>query len=308
MVVKDNQKYGLFCIEIDFEKNSESPSRVFRTMSELIDTFEFFDKDLVRSIDPRIETIALIENIETGSIKAWLANKLLLINDDALKNLDWKPQVGQYLVRAKYFTVSYLQGKTQISTKEQIEELEKGILDIAIQTDVTHVPAYSPPNRAKLLENVKKISNSLQHLHPTDKAFYRTREDRIEMNKEFSFVPESIEQLITRETLVSKHEMIFKVKKPDYLGESRWDLRHGNRVISVKIKDVDWLERFQQREIDVRPGDSLRAETEISYMYGYDNEVVNSLYEIAEVKEVLPAKSENQLSLEPPDNTEDGDS
>ena len=31
-----------FCIEIDFQKGSESPSRVFRTMTELIDSNRFF--------------------------------------------------------------------------------------------------------------------------------------------------------------------------------------------------------------------------------------------------------------------------
>ena len=36
-----------FGIEICFEKNSENPSRVFRTMSELIDTMQFLDKALV---------------------------------------------------------------------------------------------------------------------------------------------------------------------------------------------------------------------------------------------------------------------
>jgi hypothetical protein len=32
-------------------------------------------------------------------------------------------------------------------------------------------------------------------------------------------------------------QMILAVKKPDYLGDSKWDLRHGRRSIAAKIED-----------------------------------------------------------------------
>lgn len=117
-----------FCIEIDFEKGTESPSRVFRTMSELIESFEEFDKELVRCIDPQIETIAIIEDIETGSIKAWLSYILKSIDDSALKDLDWKPAVGKYLVKAKYYVIDFIEKKTKITSKAEIEELERTLL------------------------------------------------------------------------------------------------------------------------------------------------------------------------------------
>jgi hypothetical protein len=66
-----------FCIEIDFQKGSECPSRVFRTMTELIETFQEIDYSLIRSIDEKIEPVIIIEDIETGSLKTWLANKIV---------------------------------------------------------------------------------------------------------------------------------------------------------------------------------------------------------------------------------------
>lgn len=300
MASSTDQQYGLFFIEIDYEKNSESPSRVFRTMTELIETFEAFDKNLVQSIDPTIEPITLIEDIESGSLRAWLVSILKAFDEDALKTLDWKRQVGKYLVKAKYIAIEFLQDKTTIKNKEEIEQLEKGILQAAIETDVTHIPAYSIPNRHKLLSSIDNISKSLIYLNENDRAIYRTPEKEVEINKSFNIVPETIDQLLTRETLTSKQEMILKVKKPDYLGDSRWDLRHESRIISVKVKDYEWLDRFQSRQIDVRPGDSLRADVEISVMYGYDNEVVNSQYEIIKVIEVLRTTKPEQLSLDSP--------
>ena len=302
MSIPAGQHYGMFCVEIDYERGSESPSRVFRAMTDLIETFEAFDKDLVRSVDPSIETVALIENIEAGSIRAWLANALRISDDDALKNLDWKPQVGKYLVKAKYLAIKYLEGKTEILSKEEVDQLESDILKVAVETDVAHIPAYTAPNRRRLLLHIEKLSASLTYLHREDRAYYETPEEKIEMNKEFSIVPETIDQLLTRETLSSSQTMILKVKKPDYLGESRWDLRHGTRVISVKIRDQEWLDRFQSRKIDVRPGDSLRAQVEIKVMYGYDNEVVNTQYEVMKVIEILRTTIPEQLKLEPPND------
>lgn len=81
-----------FCIEIDFEKGSESPSRVFRTMTGLIETFQDIDRDLIQSINQsineKIEPVVIIEDIEAGSLRTWLANRIRDIDDEALKNID----------------------------------------------------------------------------------------------------------------------------------------------------------------------------------------------------------------------------
>ena len=106
-----------FCIEISYKRGSESPSRVFRSMSELIDSFQEIDRKLVTSIDVNIEQILLLEDIEAGSIRVWLRSVLKLIPDDAAYNLDWKPIVGQYLVRAKKAMVDFLEKKTTISNE-----------------------------------------------------------------------------------------------------------------------------------------------------------------------------------------------
>jgi hypothetical protein len=63
-----------FCIEIDYKKDSENPSRVFEAMTALIKSFQSFDEDLIKSIDNKIEPVLLLEDIEIGSLKTWLAN------------------------------------------------------------------------------------------------------------------------------------------------------------------------------------------------------------------------------------------
>jgi hypothetical protein len=298
-----NQKAD-FCIEIDFQKGIGSPSRVFRAMTDLIETFQSIDKALVDSIDTKIEPIVVIEDIETGSLKTWLAYKISYglreIDDDALKNIDWKKQVGKYLVKAKYIVLNYIENKTEIKSLNEIKELETKLLKSAEETDIIHFPSYAPVQRQRLLPNLNQLNKALGHLTKNDKAIYISSENSIEMNAEFNVTPEKLEELLTHETLKSKSEMILKVKKPDYLGESMWEFRFGTHPLEAKIIDINWLKDFQNREKDVRPGDSLRVIVETSVRYGYDNEVVGVHYDIIEVKEIIRLKSlQEQLPLLP---------
>ena len=84
-----------------------------------------------------------------------------------------------------------------------------------------------------------------------DKASFITQEGDLELNLSVSLPIEEIEALeIARTIAYPASEMILTVKKPDYLGASKWELRHGNRTISAKIEDLDsrtkcnWVERF----------------------------------------------------------------
>lgn len=291
-----------FCIEIDFQKGTESPSRVFRTMTELIETFQDLDASLIQSIDAKIEPVLIIEDIEAGSIKTWLAYKLRTVPDDAIRELNWKPVVGQYLVNAKYRMIKFLENKTEITSKNQIEELEMDLLKSAEKTKVLQIPAYTPIKHQQLLPNIERLIAALSHLDEDEKAIYITDEDKTQMNARFNFVPEKIEDLLTKEEIRSETEMILKVKKPDYPGESQWEFRHQAHSILAKIFDVEWLKRFQGREYDVRPGDSLRVKTEQTVKYDYDGEVVGIHYKILEVKETIRVSKENQLGLLSPED------
>ncbi|MDL1893628.1 hypothetical protein FBQ87_12195 [Sphingobacteriales bacterium CHB3] len=127
-----------------------------------------------------------------------------------------------------------------------------------------------------------------------------TAQDETKMNASFSIVPEKIEELLTHEVIDNQSTMILKVKKPDYLGESQWDFRHGTKPLSVKIVDSEWLKNFHDRKYDIRPGDSLRAVVVTKVSYGYDNEVVATHYEISEVKEIIRFTPPQQIPLLPP--------
>ena len=114
---------------------------------------------------------------------------------------------------------------------------------------------------------------------------------------------EDIEALATKEKQTHHiPSMVVVVKKPDYLGNSMWELRYGKRSISAKIEHAEWLEEFQKRRADVRPGDALKCRVRLEVLYGHDNELMSERYYIEHVHEVLANHAEQNVqrgSLEP---------
>ena len=127
-----------------------------------------------------------------------------------------------------------------------------------------------------------------QRLLPGDRAYYRSINGDHEVDRELHFDSEQIERLAVRETITQPPAtMLLLVKRPDYLGKARWDLRHGKRPLQAMIADEEWLGRFQGRQIDVRPGDALKCRVEVEMLYGFDNELISERFVVVEVLDVL---------------------
>ena len=106
--------------KIDFKKGEGNPRRVFDAASELIAAFEDLDEALASSVDHQIKTLMVLEDVEGGSIKVWLRNILTRVEDEAIKELDWKKAVGIYLVKAKYLVLKFLDDDTGAKTIEPL--------------------------------------------------------------------------------------------------------------------------------------------------------------------------------------------
>lgn len=287
-----------FAIFIDFDRAVGKPQRVFKTMEALITAFEKLDRILCRTIDSNIEPVMLLEEIEGGSIKAWLKNKLNCVDDQAIKELDWRPLVGKYLVRAKYAVIKWCNESEGKETAESIKSLAKEIKTIAEETDVKYLPDYQSPNIAEIANSIVDISHAKENLEKNDvMKFVDKCKEEIEFNLSVSFSPEQLNEILVREEISSSESIIVLIiKKPDYLGNSQWDFRHGNTPVKAKIEHKEWLQKFQTREVDIRPGDAIKCKIIKTTGYGYDNEIIFEKYVITEVISVIPNQIE-QLSI-----------
>jgi hypothetical protein len=280
-----------FAIEIKFEKGTENPSRVFRAAEVMIRALQSLDQTLCAAVDPHIEPVMVLEDVEASSIRVWLANVLSRVDDGALKELEWKPLVGRYLVKAKYAVIRWT---NKTGAEGGLLGLAREIRSIAAETDIKHLPDYAPPSIQELSAATRLIDDAKSILLPSDKMAFLTRDESpLDFDLTVKWSTLELSDLAVKETTkFEKMPLTLVVKRPDYLGKSRWDFRHGRKPIPAKIEDEAWLIDFQTRKIDVRPGDALRCLVTIENKYGFDNELIAEDYVVTKVEAVL----ENQIT------------
>ena len=214
-----------YILKIDFKKCSEYPERIFKSMADLIQVFRNVDQILAQSICADIHPVLLLQEIETGSIKTKLASVLRAIDDSAIKGLKWKEIVGTFLVKGKYLLIEYLEDKETIDSINQIEEIQTKLIELAQETNILHIPSYSPVTPWNLLNAIQHICDSIRPLLSEDQAIFISNSKSLLIAPKFNISQESIETLLTDQSLIREQEMVLKVKKPDFLGQSMWEDR-----------------------------------------------------------------------------------
>ena len=275
-----------FMFTIDFRRGQGSPSRVFSATHEFINLCESLDRALVRCIDTNIQPVMVLEDVEAQSLKTFLRSVLTTTDDQALRHLDWKPLVGKFLVDAKYCILRWIdEGDSRKSIADISQEVEK----MADAADVLHLPHYEPLGYTALLDAATSSQNVKDLLAEGDVAYMeKTDGSRHDMNLSVRWDADAIEEFATARTEIASAPMVLIVKKPDYLGESQWELRHGKSAIFAKIEDAEWLSGFQRRTVSLLPGDALRCIVRIENAYGIDNELIATHYYVVSVTEVIP--------------------
>lgn len=277
-----------FCLTVDYDKTSAHPEEVFLGIAHLIKTFNNLDSSLVTCIDNKIEPIIILEDVEKGSIKMLFKNIIESLPDDGLKECNVKKILGSYLVKAKYLILSHISDKDTIDIKD-IEFLENHIATMAKKTNISQLDCYSPPPRADFLKNISFIGESVATFRKNDHIYMEIPgKQKITINSNFRLPQNNIEELCAGDKITNTYDMILKVRKPDFLGNTQWIFRHGNNNFDAKILDLEWLDNYRHRKIAVFPGDSLKVTIESTCVYDNNGELLNSKNSIIKVLTVLP--------------------
>ena len=92
---------GCLVFTIDYDKRIGSGSRVFKAVLNFIELCENLDKEILGAIDPSMETVMILEDIERGSFKFFLRSILKNLDDLALKELDYKKNYWFFSIRCQ---------------------------------------------------------------------------------------------------------------------------------------------------------------------------------------------------------------
>jgi hypothetical protein len=204
--------------------------------------------------------------------------------------------VGQYLVKSKHAILRWLDGKDKIGSRTEVLELQREIAQLAPAAPHELLPAGTVPID-RLLEDVQSISIGVSELRHEDSAILISAIDVTPVEKRIRVTDDDIAQLLTQETTSTEAPMTLLVKKPDYLGNSKWEFKHGDNAIEARIVDLEWLARFQSGQVDLKPGDALNAIVTSEMALGFEANLVEARHEIVKVLGVVPSDSGDQESL-----------
>lgn len=292
-----------FGLEINFDKEGGDPSRVFIAMSELIKACQDIDRKLVGSIQVELEPVLLLEDIQRGSLVAWVRSVFKLSEGTPDLGLD-TIRLEEYLDTSKFSLIDSTRNKTNL-TDLGLTEVQMKIFEVLSEKKPTpELPIYTPVPKKDLLFGIQKIQTAVSCLEEgRDTAKYIGRDNsKVPFNLTLDITPGSIEDILTREIIENKLTKLLKVKRPDYLGSSQWEFKDGGTTIYAKIADFEWLEKFREREFMLAPGDSLLATVEVVSKYDIDNNLISTrhtLLEVLEVRAAMPSNEPIQKSLEP---------
>lgn len=254
-----------FTITINFPENAIHPGRLFQSVSDLIRALERFDSVLLRSLDLPIQSTFRLHHVGTGSLVTRIITELESLDDEILKQGKIAPIVGHFLVRGKY---AFLKGLRNINAIRKMADLEKLLRPLEIYSKIIlralpisgkKLITLSPPviQRTQLIEVLKEITTSTSRLQDGDSLSFHSHGKRILLNKGFHFSEEDAFQITHEDVIRAVNRLALVIKKPDYLGDSKWEFRYLGRTIRARILDKDWLAKFKRGDILLRPGDAL---------------------------------------------------
>lgn len=266
-------------------------------MAMLIEALHATDRDFASVLGVEIRPTLILERVEAGSIRAILRTIINGLPDESLQHLDWKPLVGQYLVRAKQRMLAWLADNPSIRTREDLSGLQKAVIADVPGFEPGQLFLPSPVPAERLLSDVKRISEAMEQLSSADQVSFEAAGTSTPISPDVRISSEQIEVLLTQESRTSDVELILLVKRPDYLGRSRWEFRHEDHVLEAKIVDDDWLERFRDGVVVLRPGDALRARVRSEVHIGFEGQIVGARHTVLEVLEVVRGTQIDQGDL-----------
>jgi hypothetical protein len=274
-------------IKLEFDKNTENPSRLFYSFAEMIDSVNKLDIVIARTINSTISSKIVLDDVEKGSIIAKLWNELVISEDGKIDNGEPLGNVKDYVEDSRKAVINFVSNNK--SSVEDLEKLSSEIEEIAENKNVSETFNYAEPNLIELAKSINEIKNSTNALNDSE-GFILTNEGKeasqIIKNGGEKIDIELVEKHLTKEEFVNVCHAYFKIKKPDFLSDSQWDFKHGSKSVKVKILHQEWLDKFHNGEVVVIPGDSLKVKIKQTNKYNQNGYLISEKVEIIEVLEI----------------------
>lgn len=276
-------------LRLEYKIGCKNPSNLFISMSKAIEAFKKADIMLARSINQVISTEQTLEELKLGSIFTRI-RQVVEYNEDTFDSLEtFEKPINNYFEKGKQAIIEEIEKKRDFSQISDIDNVISRIDDIAEKTGIKKIVNYAEIPQNEAIDTIESIIEINENLGKDELVKYSsdTITEETNITKEATISIKKIEDSRKSQVIENEREVIFRIKKPDFIGESKWDFKHGTRTISAKIMDEAWIKDFHSKKVNVAPGDSFRALTNIIEHYDKYGNLLSDEYTILKINEII---------------------
>lgn len=276
-----------FEIRLDFEKEAQNPSRLFKSFAEMIEAINTVDYLIAETVNTKVKSKIILDDIEKGSLIGRFWNELVLSDEGQIDDSPDKQDIEEYIEESRAETLKFLSDKK--TSVDDLENLKDKIVEIAEKKNLSNSFNYAEPDSLKLAQAINKVNESTEKL--TANESYELKSPKREVTDIKSGTPkidiEAVENALTDKQIINESIAFYLIKKPDFLGESAWSFKHGKKSVSVKILHQEWLDNFHSGKIIVVPGDSLQVRIKQTLKYNRNGYLISEQTEIIKVIDII---------------------
>lgn len=280
-----------FEIRLDFKPNTGGPERVFLAMAEYVSAFERLIDIVGQGIDPESEVSCELSAIEISSLKSIVGC------------------IGSYcsvLSRVPSMIAEHMVDIGEIDREEQIEDFVSKIeADVLADTNLKF-PNQANVNRLQFSKSLEKLTEASKNLVEGETVDVKSNNGNVVYINTKTRFSRGSEDIFKEYTEIRRVEEVLLIKTPVFVGNSMWGFKSMQRkkAFLAPIDDKVWLEKYQNREIYLEPGDAISAIVEYvvykdkgdKYYSFKDHKVIDVCRSIKneELQLILQLESENE--------------
>ncbi len=274
-------------IRLDFKRETENPSRLFRAFAEIIEGVNDLNYFIAQTVNTSIKSKIILDDIEKGSLIGKLYNELIFGKEGQIDNSPEKEKIESYIEESRAETLKFISEKK--SSVVDLEILKDNISKIATEKELKDTFNFEEPDLLKLAKSINNINDSTKNLNNKESFEVKSQNREIKDIKSGTqkIDIDAVEEALTENKIVNESEMIYLIKKPDFLGDSAWSFKYGNKAISIKILHENWLEEFHFGRKIVLPGDSLKVIVKQTSKYNKNGYLISDKLEIIKVIDII---------------------
>lgn len=281
-----------FNLRLTFAKDTKDPSRLFRAIAKSIDAINACDSLIAKTIGREYKSEINLEDIEKGSI--FVKFKQFITGEDSqpLNGKIDEAKAKEYINKSREATLGLVESGNFL--RDNVKDAINKIDEIASNTGLKDRLDYKEPDILEfakavndITDSTKELSNDEEQIEYSDDELQKEHKQIVLTKSDSHIDLKDIEDSITETQLARKARLTIKIKRPDYLGDSKWEFKLGNVTIHAKILDEEWLSKFKKGKIPIPAGSSLLADVRIIHKYDKSSQLISETYEVINVVKII---------------------